>query len=376
LREAFFVGHDCATLNLQENESGTQHQKARKKIRRRHQDLRLSTSKEKKMQASSAVRCCFAALGLLSVGFAFAQSGGDAWPSRPVTIVISYPPGGSSDPEYRIYAQKLAENTGQQFVIEHKGGAGTTIGAGYVAKAAPNGLTLLAVNPTVTMLTIAYKDLPFDPTKDLAPVSLTSKRSSMLMVPVSLPINNLKELMAYAKANPGKLNYGTASVGGVTHLAAEWFKAASGADITIVLYKGTGPMTTDLLAGRVHMGMGGVLPMRPFMTSGKLRPIGVSSAERIKVMPDLPTLAEQGVTGYDYTYWSGFMAPGATPRALVDRISVELIKVAKDPAIVKKMEAEGYNMVGSTPDQLRTHIAAESTRWRKVVQDTGIKLEE
>ena len=328
------------------------------------------------MQASSAVRCCFAALGLLSVGFAFAQSGGDTWPSRPVTIVISYPPGGSSDPEYRIYAQKLAENTGQQFVIEHKGGAGTTIGAGYVAKAAPNGLTLLAVNPTVTMLTIAYKDLPFDPAKDLAPLSLTSKRSSMLMVPVSLPINNLKELMAYAKANPGKLNYGTASVGGVTHLAAEWFKSASGADITIVLYKGTGPMTTDLLAGRVHMGMGGVLPMRPFMISGKLRPIGVSGAERIKVMPDLPTLAEQGVAGYDYTYWSGFMAPGATPRALVDRISVELIKVGRDPAIVKKMEAEGYNMVGSTPEQLRTHIAAESARWRKVVQDTGIKLEE
>ena len=332
------------------------------------------TIKEKIMQFARAAQGLFAATSLLCTGPAFSQGAGDAWPSRPVTIIISYPPGGSSDPEYRIYAQKLNENTGQQFIIEHKGGAGTSIGAGYVAKSAPNGLTLLAVNPTVTMLTIAYKDLPFDPAKDLAPLSLTSKRSSMLMLPTTLPITNVKELLAYAKANPGKLNYGTASVGGVTHLAAEWFKAASGADITIVLYKGTGPMTTDLLAGRVHMGMGGVLPMRPFMSSGKLRPIGVSGAERIKVLPDLPTLAEQGVAGYDYTYWSGFMAAGATPRALVDRIGAELIKVGKDPAIVKKMEGEGYNMVGSTPEGLRTHIAAEGARWAKVVKDTGITL--
>lgn len=326
------------------------------------------------MQFTRAARCLFTATSLLCTGMAVGQGAGDAWPSRPVTIVVSYPPGGSSDPEYRIYAQKLNENTGQQFIIEHKGGAGTTIGTGYVAKSAPNGLTLLAVNPTVSMLTIAYKDLPFDPVKDLAPLSLTSKRSSMLMMPASLPITNVKELLAYAKANPGKLNFGTASVGGVTHLAAEWFKAASGADITIVLYRGTGPMTTDLLAGRVHMGMGSVLPMRPLISSGKLRPIGISGAERIKVMPDVPTLAEQGVAGYDYTFWSGFMAAGATPRALVDRIGAELIKVARDPAIVKKMESEGYNMIGSTPDGLRTHIAAESARWAKVVNDTGIKL--
>jgi tripartite-type tricarboxylate transporter receptor subunit TctC len=325
------------------------------------------------MQAMRAAQCCLAVTSLFCAGLALGQ-GADTWPSRPVTIVVSYPPGGSTDPEFRIYAQKLNENTGQQFVLEHRGGAGTTIGTGYVARSAPNGHTLLAVNPTVTMLTIAYKDLPFDPVKDLAPLSLLSKRSSMLMIPTSLPITNVKELLAYAKANPGKLNYGTASVGGVTHLAAEWFKAASGADITIVLYKGTGPMTADLLAGRVHMGMGGVLPMRPYISSGKLRPIGISGAERIKLMPELPTLAEQGVTGYDYTFWSGVMAAGGTPRALVDRISAELIKVGKDPAIVKKMEGEGYSMIGSTPQVLGTHIAAESARWSKVVKDTGIKL--
>lgn len=309
-------------------------------------------------------------------GTVVAQGAGEGWPTRPVTIVVPYPPGGSTDPEARIYAQKLNENTGQQFLIENKGGAGTTIGTGQVAKSPPNGYMLLMVNPTIAMMSIAYKSLPFDVEKDLAPLSLVSKRSSLLMVPAGLPIHNMKDLVAQARANPGKLNYGTASVGGITHLAAEWFKQASGADITIVLYKGTGPMTTDLLAGRVHMGMGGVLPMRPYMSAGKLRAIGVSGAERIKVLPDLPTLAEQGVTGYDYSFWSGFMAAGATPRALVERIGAELAKVARDPAIVKKMEGEGYTMVGGTPEQMRAYIAGESARWAKVVKETGIKLEE
>ncbi len=315
----------------------------------------------------------------LAVGFpaaACAQGAADAWPNRPVTIVVPYPPGGSTDPEIRVYAQKLAENTGQQFVIDNRPGAGTTIGTGFVAKAAPNGYTLLAVNPSVSVIPLSFKDLPFDPVKDLAPVSVMSKRSSLLMVPASLPISNLKDLLAYAKANPNKLNYGTVGVGSITHLAAEWFKAASGADITIVQYKGVGPMTMDLLAGRVHLGMGGVLPMRPHMASGKLRAIGTSGAERTKLLPDMPTLAEQGVLGYDYTFWSGFCAPGATPRPLVDRISAELAKVAKDPAVVRKMEGEGYDMVGSTPEQMRVHIAAETERWRKVIASTGIKLGE
>ena len=327
------------------------------------------------MQFINTARVGFAVTGILCTGSVLAQ-GADNWPTRPITIVVPYPPGGSTDPEARIYAQKLNENTGQQFLIENRGGAGTTIATGMVAKSQPNGSMMLMTNPSIAVMPLSYKDLPFDPVKDLAPLSLLSKRSSLLMVPASLGVSNVKELLAQARANPGKLNYGTASVGGITHLAAEWFKQASGGDITIVLYKGTGPMVTDLLAGRVHMGMGGVLPMRPFMSSGKLRAIGVSGADRIKVLPDMPTLAEQGVTGYDYTFWSGFLTTVATPRALVDRMSAELIKVARDPAIVKKMESEGYNMVGSSPEQLRAHIASETARWGKVVQETGIKLGE
>ncbi len=327
------------------------------------------------MQFIKAARVGFAVTGILGAGSVFAQ-GTDNWPTRPVTIVVPYPPGGSTDPEARIYAQKLNENTGQQFLIENRGGAGTTIATGIVAKSPPNGSMMLMTNPSIAVMPLSYKDLPFDSVKDLAPLSLLSKRSSLLMVPASLAVSNLKELLAYTRANPGKLNYGTASVGGITHLAAEWFKQASGADITIVLYKGTGPMTTDLLAGRVHLGMGGVLPMRPYMAAGKLRAIGVSGAERVKVLPDMPTLAEQGVTGYDYTFWSGFLTTAATPRALVERMSAELIKVARDPALVKKMEGEGYNIVGSSPEQLRSHIASETARWGRVVKETGIKLEE
>ena len=327
------------------------------------------------MRRTEAVLNCLAVLFAVYSGATVAQGAAD-FPSRPVTLVLPYPPGGASDPEIRLYAQKLTENTGAQFLVENRPGAGTTIGMAYVMKAAPNGHTLLALNSTISVIPLIYKDFAYDTARSLVPIVQMSARASLLLVNASLPVQNVREFVAHARANPGKLNYGTSGVGGITHLVAEWFKEASGSDITVVQYKGTGPMTADMLAGRVHIGMGSVLPSKPYIASGKLRMLAASGAERIKILPELPTIVEQGVPGFDFTQWSGFAATGATPAAIVTKLNTEMVRVARDPVIAKKLEDDGYNMVGGTPDQLRRHIVAETTRWRKVVETTGIKLEE
>ncbi len=300
----------------------------------------------------------------------------DVYPSRPVTIVHPYPPGGSTDPEVRLYAQKLNENLGVPFLVDARPGAGTTIGTAAVSKAAPDGYTLVTLSPSFTIAPLIYRNLPYDAEKDIAPVSLMSKRASLVMVHAGLPIRTVPEYVAYVKANPGKFNFGTSSVGGVTHLGVVWFLNATNTNVDIVPYKGGGPMYVDLTAGRVHAAIVAAITGVPFMKSGKLRAIAVTSTERMKILPDIPTAAEQGATGYDYSFWIGFGAPGGTPAVIVNRMSSELVKVSKDPLITQKLASEANNSVGSTPEQFRQHISAEISRWRKVVADTGIKLEE
>lgn len=303
----------------------------------------------------------------------------DNYPARPVTIVHPYPPGGSTDPEARVYAQKLQEGLGVPVLVEARPGAGTTIGTALVAKAAPDGYTLLSIGSSYTIAPLAYPGLPYDPARDIAPISLMSRRSSLIVVHPSLPVRSLADFTAYAKANPGKLNIGTSGAGGVTHLSIEWMLHGTGTkqDVTVVTYKGGGPMFVDLIAGRMHLALGSVLATLPQLKAGKLRAIASSGITRNKAFPDLPTVAEQGVPGYDYAFWMGMGAPGATPAPIINRLNAELVKIARDPAVAQKLSEEGsMETLGTSPEQFRKHIIAEMARWKKVVAETGFKLEE
>ncbi len=318
---------------------------------------------------------CVAACALIAPVVAMAQS----YPNKPVTIIHPYPPGGSTDPEARLYASRLQDNLGVPFLIDARPGGGTTIGTAIVAKAPPDGYTLLSIGSSYTIAPLAYPSLPYDPVKDIAPIALMSRRSSFIVVPASLPVKNLGEFVAYARVNSGKVNAGTSGAGGVTHLSIEWMLYGTGIkkDVTVVTYKGGGPMFIDLMAGRLQVALGSVLATLPQIKAGKLRAIASSGATRNPAMPDLPTVAEQGVPGYDYAFWMGMGAPGATPPAIINRLSAELIKVARDPSVGQKLSEEGsMEMVGSTPDVFRKYIVAEIARWKKVVADTNFKLEE
>ena len=291
---------------------------------------------------------------------------------KAVAIVIPFAPGGSTDIEGRLYAHSLTESLGRQFVVDNRAGRGGAIGAGYVAKSAPDGNTLLATTGSIATAPALYKGLPFDPIKDFAPVSLMSKRTSVLLVHPSIPVKTAAEFIAYARANPGKINFATSGAGGAPHLAAEWLHSATHTKVTFVHYKGAGPMLLDLVAGRLHATILTPLSSVPYIKKGELLALAVTTNVRSPLFPNLPTLVEQGVAGYDFSSWLGFFAPAATPPATVARISSDLVMVAKKPDIAKRLVDDGGVMVGSTPEELRLIVTREVERWRRVVQEAGI----
>ena len=297
------------------------------------------------------------------------------WPARPVTIIVPVPPGSSTDLEARMYAQKLGEvMAGKTFLVDYKPGAGTTIGSGYVAKAAPDGYTTLLMSPSTLVSPLAYPNLPFDPVKDFAPVSLMSKRPSLLLAHPGLPAQNLREFLVYAKANQDKINIGTAGAGSVGHLSVEWLYGVSGIKPTFVHYKGGAPAVAALMAGQIHSTLASPGAVLPLVKAGKLKILAVTTTERIKPLPDVPTAAESGAPFWEYAQWLGFVVPAATPPAIVNRFSGELARVAKAPEVAQKFAGDGMLMYGNTPAEFRQYIAAESARWTKLVQDTGVKL--
>lgn len=297
-----------------------------------------------------------------------------AWPAKPVTIVIPLSPGAATDIETRMYAQKMSENIGRPVLVDYKPGAGSTIGTHYVAKSPPDGHTLIVIGPTFTFSPLSYPNLPYDPFKDIAAVSLMSRRPSIVLVHPSLPVKSVSELIAYAKANPGKLNIGTAGAGSFAELGWQWFNSITGIKATLVHYKGGAPASAALMGGEVQVALGGLSQMMPNIKAGKVRLIGVTTAERSKVVPDVPTMAEQGAPGFAYEQWIGIGVAGATPPAIVNRLSAELARAAKSPEIIAKLEDDGTVIVGSTPEEFRERIATEAARWRKVAQISGAKL--
>jgi len=309
-------------------------------------------------------------------GSALAQSGADSYPSRPVTVIAAIAAGGGIDVEARMYTTKLSPLMGQQFLLDFKPGAAGTIGAAYVAKAKPDGYTLHVVGGGFSVFPAFYKDLPFDVVKDFAAVSLMSERTSVLQVSTKFPAKTFNEVIAYARANPGKVNYGTTGPGSITHLAGAWLADAAKVKFTFIHYKGTGPLLQEMVSGRLDMGSGILAAALPIVKAGRTQAIAMLNNKRSTLLPNIPTVEEQGIPGYNYTNWMGFLAPAATPMPIVNKLSTNLAQVARMPDILAVHEKSGSVSVGSSPGEFRELIASEAARWQRIVKEAGITLEE
>jgi len=326
------------------------------------------------MRSSWFATAAVAAAALTSLA-AYAQGPADAYPAKPVRVVIGLAPGGGTDIQARLFAQKLSENMGRPFVVENRTGAGGTIAYALTAKSPPDGYTLLGVTSGYTITPAVYSKLPYDPVKDFAPISLVVQAPFLLLAHPSLPVRSVKDLLALARAKPSMLDCGSAGHGSSTHMAFELFRTLAGVKITHIPYKGTGPALVDAMAGQVHMLFGNVLSSLTHVKAGRLRALAVTTAQRSRVLPDLPTITESGVPGYENSTWFGLLAPAGTPAAVLGRLNSELVKASQSPDIVERIAPDGGEPVGSTPEEFGRHLAAEIIRWRKVVKDADIKIE-
>ena len=315
------------------------------------------------------------AAGTLSPAFTYAQETAN-YPSKPVRIIVGLAAGGAADIQSRIFASRLSETFGRQFIVENRPGVGSALAFSMVAKAAPDGHTLLAALPIFTYAAALQKDLAVDPIKDFAPVSLLSKTPWLLVVHPSLPAKSVRELVALAKAKPGALNFGGGGLGSGTHLVGAWFIHAANIKAQYIPYtRGTGQSTIDLVGGHIDASIVTVLTVKPFTDTGRLRILGISTAQRSKIFPDIPTIAEQGVPSYDSFQFLGWAATAGTPPAIVNRLSVELAKIARSSEMEEKIKDDGGEAIGSTPEQFKQFMAAEVPRWSKLIRDIGLKLE-
>jgi tripartite-type tricarboxylate transporter receptor subunit TctC len=294
---------------------------------------------------------------------------------KPVRVVVGLAPGGATDIQTRLFAQKLTEAFNRSFVVENRPGAGGTVAYAQVAKAPADGYTLIGIASGYPITPHIYRKLPYDPARDFAPISLVSQAPFILVVHPSLPAKSVKELLAIARAKPGVLNNASAGVGSSTHMAFELFKTLSGVRITHVPYKGTGPALVDAVAGQVHMLFGNVLSTLTHVKAGRLRALAVTTARRSKVLPELQTIAEAGVPGYENSTWHGWLAPAGTPPAILGRLNAELVRAARAPDLVEKLAADGGEGVGTTSEEFTRFIATEMARWGKVIKEAGITLE-
>jgi tripartite-type tricarboxylate transporter receptor subunit TctC len=308
----------------------------------------------------------------LSAGAVMAQ-GAANFPSRPITLIIPYTPGSTNDIEARIYQESLQEQMKSTILLDYKPGASGIIANGFVAKAAPDGHTLAWTSATTTILPALRSDIPYDFQKDLAPVGQTTKRIFLLTATPELPVKDFKELLAYAKARPGEVSYSTVGQGGAIHLSGEWLASASGMKLHFVHYKGGAAADVDLMAGRIHLSAKGLVGALPMIKSGKIKLLAIYTGERTPLLPGVATVAESGVPGFDYPSWVGILAPGATPAAIVNRLSAEFKTAVHSPKAMKNWDASGTLPIGSTPEQFRKMLTAEAARWKKLVADNNIK---
>lgn len=318
-------------------------------------------------------RCLLAAALLASSG-AMAQ-GAAQYPNKPIRMIVPFAPGGATDYMARAIAQKMQASMGQPVVVENKPGANAIVGTDAVAKSAPDGYALVlcafghATNPYL------LTKLPYDSLKDLAPVTLLVTGPLMLAVHSSIPANSVRELIAYMKANPGKLNYASGGSGSSQHFAGELFQSMTGTKMVHVPYKGTAPAYTDLLSGQVSMIFDNMVTAYPQVKAGKLKALGVSSAQRASQAPEVPTIAESGVPGYDTGIWHGFLTTGGTPKAIVAKLNAEIVRALNSPDVKAAFISRGLVPVGNTPEQFDAFIRAEMSKWSKIIREAGIKAE-
>ena len=324
-----------------------------------------------KFRAAVSVRLG-AALGVVLFGLcAHAQD----YPSRPVRIVVPFAPGGPNDIIVRLVAQKLTETWTQPFLIENRPGAGGNIGTDFVAKAAPDGYTLLSVGPGSLIINPLIGKVPYDTARDFAPVTLMARAPNALVAHPSLPAGSVKELIELARSQPGRVNYGSGGNGSTPHLAGAMFAAMAGIALTHVPYKGTAPATADLIGGQVQIAFLGIPTVLPHVKSGKLHVLAVTGKHRSPELPGVPTVDEAGVPGYELSPWYGLLAPAGTPREVVVRLGEEVSRVVRAPEMKEKLAVQGAEVAGGSPEEFAALIRADTSTWSRVVRDAGIRIE-
>lgn len=311
-----------------------------------------------------------AAMTMLLPGSAWAQA---TFPDRPIRLVVPFAAGGGVDVIGRIIGRALSDNIGVGVVIENRGGAGGINGMDAVAKAVPDGYTLLAAHSGFTAMAGLYAKLPFDPARDFDGVVIATSGAYVLAVASGMPFKSVGELVTEAKANPGKLNYGSAGIGSTVHLAGEFFKRVTGADIVHVPYKGTGPALNDLVGGHINMLFGPVIAILPLHQNGQLRALAVTSTTRSALAPELPTVAESGAPGFEVMGWYGLAAPAGTPKDVLGRLNAATRRALSAPEFIEQLAKQGLEPVGGSPDDATALIAAEVARWTTIIREAGIK---
>jgi tripartite-type tricarboxylate transporter receptor subunit TctC len=320
----------------------------------------------------SVARIACAALTAAAAAAVFAQTG---YPSKPVRMVVPSSAGGGTDIVARIMAPELSKRLGQQVVIDNRPGAGTMIGIEVAAKSPPDGYTLLMGLSTLAINSALYKKVPYDPQRDFAPITQAVSSASIIVVHPSVPVKTLKELIAFARARPGQINYASAGTGTYPHMTMELFLSMAKLKMVHIPYKGTAPAMIDMLAGQVATMAATVLTGMPHIRSGRLRPLGITSTARSSVAPEIPTVAEAGLPGYESVQWYGMLAPARTPRDIVNRLYTEASGVLKQPEIKARLASDGADTVGSSPDEFTRYIQSELVKWAKVAREAGIQPE-
>jgi len=316
---------------------------------------------------------CFLALAVVVTAFSAAHA--QSYPNRPIRVIVPFSPGGAVDGPMRLIAQELSKRLGQGVIVENKPGAGATIGSEIVAKAAPDGYTLLLASQTNAISATLYPQLSFDPVEAFAPVSLIGREPGVLVVNPSLPVNSLQDFIAYVKARPGQIDYASSGNGSGQHLFTALLASMTGMKLNHIPYRGSGQATTDLLGGQVQMSMPGMAGMLGHIRSGKLRALAVTSGKRAPQLADVPTVAEAGVPGYEAYVWMGLLAPRATPATVIDKLHREIVAVLAADEVKRYMANASIEVVASSPAEFGTFFHTEKDRWAKVVRETGAKVD-
>lgn len=297
------------------------------------------------------------------------------YPARPIRLVVPSAPGGNADIVARLIAQRLSESVGQPVIVDNRPGASSIIGSELVAKAPPDGYTILAGGQPLTANQSLVKRLPYDTARDFAPISLVSSAPLVLAVTSSLPVKTVKDLIAFAKARPGSLNYSITFFGNSGHLAGALFIYMVKVDLVPVSYRGTANALTDLMAGRVQLSFVGMTGVLPFLRAGKLRALGVTGIKRSSVAPDLPTISEAGVPGYQATVWTGLLAPAGTPRPIIDKLNSEIVRILSSPETRQRFAGMGVDVTPTSPEDMRAFLESETAKWANVIREAGIQAE-